>query len=125
LVRGQAKGPLEEEEFAPFVQACRVILGLNQGRDESGRLGSYMKFRDLEFPGYGCCYLTEDNQDVRTALEPGQEVLTFSTMREAARTLRALERHPEQAAEIGRAGRRRVLAEHTWAMRLQQLGERL
>ena len=125
MVRKRARGPLAEGEFFDFLASCQVVLGLNQGRDARGRLESYMKFRDLEFPGYGCCYLTEHNADIASALEVGREVLTCRGMLHAAGQLRKLAAHPERAREMGRAGRARVLAEHTWATRLREIAERL
>jgi len=75
----------------------------------------------FEFPGAGGCHLTEHNDDVAAALDVGREVLTYHSIEEAAEWLRELPREPRRAAEIGQAGRRRVLAEHTWAARLPQL----
>jgi spore maturation protein CgeB len=120
-----AKGPIEDAEFTEFLRESVVLLGLNQGRDSQGRLMSYLKFRDVEFAGYGCCYLTEHNEDIAGIFEPGREVLTYRTMREAAEMIRELGRAPEKARRIGEAGRRRVLAEHTWTTRLKQLAAAL
>jgi len=113
--------PLTDDEMAPFLSRCRVVLGLNEGRDTQGIYGSYLKLRDVEFPGYGCCYLTQHNEDVAHAFEVGREVLTFRNAAEAASLVRRSVRHPTQARAIGQAGRGRVLAEHTWAARLREL----
>jgi len=121
LVRPQAGAALTDVEFEQFVRQCGVVLGLNQGRDEHGRLQSYLKFRDVEFPGYGCCYLTEQNDDIAHVFEPGKEVLTYASLPEAARRLRHLAGHGDEAARVGAAGRRRALATHTWARRLDEL----
>jgi hypothetical protein len=123
LVKPQAQGPLADEEFPEFVRQCRIVLGLNQGKDAQGRFASYMKFRDAEFPGYGCCYLTEHNADVADAFAVGTEILTYRNMWEAADQIRRLRREPERAGSIGVAARRRVLSAHTWAVRLRQLAE--
>jgi hypothetical protein len=120
-VRAQAQGPLSDDDLPGYLRGCQVVLGLNQGLDRHGRPLSYLKLRDLEFPGHGCCYLTEHNDDVAAALEPGREVLTYRTLDEAAELLRKLPRQPEHCARLGAAGRRRVLADHTWAARLPQL----
>jgi hypothetical protein len=125
LVRPRAGGPLEDHEFGEFVKNTAVILGLNQGRDAKGRFASYMKFRDMEFPGYGCCYLTEHNDDIPRVFEVGKEVLTFRSLGEAAEQIRRMRRSPELAREIGRAGRRQVLENHNWGVRLKQLSEKL
>lgn len=121
MVRACANGPLSDAELPEYLRGCRTVLGLNQGLDRHGQQLSYLKLRDLEFPGHGCCYLTEHNADVAAALDVGREVLTYHSLEEAAQWLRELPREPRRAAEIGQAGRRRVLAEHTWAARLPQL----
>jgi len=125
FVRQRAQGPLSDEGFGEFVRARRVILGLNQGIDAQGRLASYLKFRDVEFPGYGCCYLTEHNADVEAVFEVGEEILTYRNMWEAGEQLRRMEREPKRASRIGYNGRERVLATHTWENRLRQLAEKL
>lgn len=124
-VRALADGPLRDEDMAEYLRGCQTVLGLNQGLDRHGRVTSYLKFRDLEFPGYGCCYLTEHNDDVAAALDAGREVLTYHTLNEAAELLHELPLQPERCARIGAAGWRRVLAEHTWAVRLRQLAAAL
>jgi spore maturation protein CgeB len=107
--------------MAPFLSRCRVVLGLNEGRDRQGVYQSYMKLRDVEFPGYGCCYLTQHNEDVAHAFDIGSEVLTFRHAAEAASLVRRSVQHPAEARAMGQAARRRVLAEHTWAARLVEL----
>lgn len=124
-VRSQARGPLDDGEFNVFVKRCLVMLGLNQGKDTQGRFASYLKFRDVEFPGYGCCYLTEHNEGVAAAFEVGKEILTYRNMREAAEHIRRIQTQTGLAAEIGLAARRRVLENHTWEVRLKQIAARL
>ena len=124
LVRGYAR-PLSDTEMTAFLSGCRVVLGLNEGRDLRGAYQSYMKLRDVEFPGYGCCYLTQHNPDIEHAFEIGREVLTFRSVAEAASVVRRCRRHPDEARARGQAARRRVLAEHTWAARLAELARAL
>jgi len=124
-IRGQVGGALSPTEFEGVLRKSQIVLGLNQGKDELGRFMSYLKFRDIEFPGYGCCYLTEANPDLGEAFQLGKEILAASTMREAARTIRSLLKNPKAAREIGQAGRGRVLRSHTWTERLRQLQEHL
>jgi hypothetical protein len=122
---GMGSYPLGEGEMTEFLARCRVVLGLNEGRDLQGVYQSYLKLRDVEFPGYGCCYLTQHNEDIDDALEIGKEVLTFRSVVEAASLARWSARHPAHARAIGQAGRRRVLAEHTWSARLPELARAL
>lgn len=120
IVRFGARA-LNDEEMLTFLSRCRLVLGLNEGRDLQGIYTSYLKLRDVEFPGYGACYLTQHNADVADAFDVGREVLTFRHAKEAAALVRWGTRHPEAARAIGQAGRRRVLGEHTWAARLTEL----
>lgn len=124
-VRPMALGEKDEAGFNQFLSECQILLGLNIGRDESGRLSGYLKFRDIEFPGYGCCYLTQHNQDIPLVFEIGKEVLTFRSIYQASRLIRHLLKNPEERAEIATRGRRKVLSQHTWARRLQQLSQAL
>lgn len=118
----KAAGPaLSDAEFGAFIKRTSIILGLNQGRDPKGRLLSYMKFRDIEFPGYGCCYLTEGNPDMDRAFRSDEEVLVYRTMREAAAQVRKIASEPELARSIGRRARARVLRDHSWTARINTL----
>jgi spore maturation protein CgeB len=108
-----------------FLSRCRVVLGLNESQDFQGTYRSYLKLRDVEFPGYGCCYLTQHNEDIEKIFEVGREVLTFRHAREAASHVRESLRHPDRARAIGLAARRRVLAEHNWTARLPELAQAL
>jgi hypothetical protein len=125
LVRPMAKGQLNDEDTFQFLKETLVVLGLNQSPDAQGRLTSYLKYRDMEYAGHGSCYLTEHNADIPRVFEVGKEVLTFNTMSEAASHIKRLQRQPELARQIGRAGRRRVLEEHNWKVRLEQLARAL
>jgi hypothetical protein len=119
----RGSGPLDDAELTCFVSQCRVVLGLNEGRDLRGTYRSYLKLRDIEFPGYGSCYLVQYNDDLPRALEIGREALTFRRMSEAAALVKRCAREVAWAQAIGRAGRRRVLAEHTWATRLGEIAQ--
>jgi Glycosyl transferases group 1 len=123
LVR--AGGRLDDDALTRFVSECRLMLGLNEGGAGLGSTRSYLKLRDVEFPGYGACYLTQHNADVARAFDVGREVLTFRRLAEAVAIARDYAAHPAEARAVGRAGRRRVLAEHTWSTRLGEIARAL
>ena len=67
-----------------------------------------------------------DNQDdLPLCFEPGNEVLVFRDVDELNDLYGRLRREPERAAAVGEAGRRRVLAEHTYGQRLSALAKLL
>jgi len=120
-LKGIVQGPLSDVQLPRFLASCQIVLGLNDTRTPSGELQSYMKFRDLEMPGHGCCYLTQANPDIHTALVPDKEVLTFGNLWEARSKIRFYSRRPELCREIGQKARARILREHTWKNRLHEL----
>jgi Glycosyl transferases group 1 len=113
--------PLTDTDLTRFVSECHVVLGLNEAPAARRADRSYLKMRDVEFPGYGACYLTQHNSDVARAFDVGREVLTFRSLVEAAALARDHAARPARAEAIGRAGRLRVLREHTWATRIDEI----
>lgn len=124
LLGSRIGGYLDHDTMLGELRRTAVILGLNEGG-----LGpdarSYLKLRDLEFPGMGCCYLSQHHADLCEVFALGQEVITFRTAWEAGRLARDLARYPAKCREIGLRARARVLQEHTWSARLPMIEARL
>lgn len=75
--------------------------------------------RVFEAAGAGAYLITDRWDGIEQFLEPQREVLVAGDGAEAAAVLDSLE--PERAAAIGAAARARVLAEHTYARRAEQV----
>ena len=84
-----------------------VVHGLNQ--------------RNFEPCLAGAAVVTDDQPDLERCFEPGREVLIYRTAEELNDIYTRLQRHPDEAASIGASGRKRVLADHTYARRLATL----
>jgi spore maturation protein CgeB len=69
----------------------------------------------------GAAVVTDHQPDLERCFEPGYEVLSWRTTDELNGLYDRILRNPGWAAAIGQSGRRRVLAEHTYAARLQTL----
>jgi spore maturation protein CgeB len=91
---------------------------LNISRESMARYGFSPATRVFEAAGAGACLLTDDWLGIELFLKPGEEVLVARGGEEVAAILGQLT--PERAREIGRAARRRILAEHTYAHRAAQ-----
>jgi hypothetical protein len=124
LLRGRVGDYLDERFLAEELRRSTIVLGLNEG-GTGPHARSYLKLRDLEFPGMGCCCLTQHHADLAGVFELGREIMTFRSAREAASLAKALARQPAECREIGRRARARVLREHTWSSRLPLLESRL
>ncbi|HEV7519301.1 MAG TPA: glycosyltransferase [Thermoanaerobaculia bacterium] len=92
---------------------------LNISRESMARYGFSPATRVFEAAGAGACLLTDAWEGIELFLTPGEEVLVARDGEEVAAILGGLT--PERAREIGRAARRRLLAEHTYAHRAAQV----
>ena len=95
---------------------------LNISRDSMARYGFSPATRVFEAAAAGACLITDAWEGVDTFFEPGRELLVASSGEEVADTLARLS--VESADAVGAAARARVLADHTYTRRVQQL-ERL
>lgn len=88
---------------------------LNVSRASMAANGWSPATRVFEAAGAGACLVTDAWEGIDAFLEPGEEVLVARDGAEVAAHVEALD--PERAGAIGKAARRRVLAEHTYADR--------
>ncbi|MFP4597925.1 MAG: glycosyltransferase [Persicimonas sp.] len=98
---------------------CSAGAVLNISRESMARYGFSPATRVFEAAGAGACLITDAWEGIEMFLEPGKEVLVAERGADVARLIRELDE--DRAERIGRAGRRRVLAEHTYAHRARQV----
>lgn len=92
---------------------------LNISRDSMARFGFSPATRVFEAAGAGACIITDAWEGIEMFLKPDEEVLVARNHQEVVRHLQTLS--PERARAIGDAARRRVLSEHTYDNRVDQL----
>lgn len=92
---------------------------LNVNRDSMARCGFSPPTRVFEAAGAGACLISDAWDGIEQFLEPGREVLIARTGAEVAEHVAALD--AGRARTIGGAARRRVLAEHTYMHRAEQV----
>ena len=95
-------------------------LGVLNVRNEHNVL-SGLNQRNFDPYLAGTPVVTERQDDLEDCFEPGREVLAYGDADELNDLHERLLAAPQEAARIGRAGRARVLAEHTYARRLQAM----
>jgi spore maturation protein CgeB len=98
---------------------CTPLAVLNISRESMARYGFSPATRVFEAAGAGACLITDAWIGIEMFLEPDWEVLVAADGEEVAERLRGLS--PEDARRIGRAAKRRILAEHTYAHRAAQI----
>lgn len=92
---------------------------LNVARDSMAEVGYSPATRVFEAAGAGACLITDAWTGIELFLEPEQEILVARDGQDVAEHLRALT--PERARAIGRRARARILAQHTYAQRAQEV----
>ena len=100
-----------------FNSSPKAVLNVN--RESMARYGFSPPTRVFEAAGAAACLITDDWEGIEMFLEPGEEVLVAASGDDVAEYVCALTE--EQAREIGKAAYRRVIAEHTYAHRAEQL----
>jgi spore maturation protein CgeB len=98
---------------------CTPLAVLNVLRETMALNGWSPATRVFEAAGAGACIVSDAWEGIEEFLEPGREVLLAGSGEEVADHLEALV--PETAAAVGAAARRRVLAQHTYAHRAEQV----
>ena len=98
---------------------CTPLAVLNVSRESMAANGWSPATRVFEAAGAGACLITDAWQGIEEFLDPGEEVLVATCGRDVAELLRDLA--PDTAARIGAAARERVLRDHTYAQRAEQV----
>jgi spore maturation protein CgeB len=98
---------------------CSPLAVLNVTRADMAANGWSPPTRVFEAAGAGACLVTDAWEGIGDFVEPGREVLVAASGDEVAELVDELT--PARAREIGAAARARVLAEHTYAHRADQL----
>lgn len=98
-------------------QRHQAVLNIrNEANVEHG-----LNQRSFEPLACGAAVLHDELDDVPLCFEPGREVLVYRNPEEMNALASRLVREPAFARQIAAAGRRRVLAEHTYIHRVQTI----
>ena len=98
-----------------FYSSPRTVLSIN--RESMARYGYSPATRIFEAAGAAACIITDQWAGLGMFLEPGRECIAVETGEEAAERIASI--GEREAAEIGEAGHRRILAEHTYTRRAE------
>jgi spore maturation protein CgeB len=107
---------LPPSEHAAFY--CSSMLTLNVTRAAMAAMGYCPSGRFFEAAACGTPILSDDWEGIDQFFEPGREILVAQ---DPANVIDLLSLSPEDLAEIGAAGRRRALDEHTAAHRAVEM----
>ncbi|HEX9932116.1 MAG TPA: glycosyltransferase [Allosphingosinicella sp.] len=98
---------------------CTPLAVLNVARDSMANIGFSPATRVFEAAGAAACLITDAWEGIEQFLAPDEEVLVARDGQDVADHVAALT--PERARAIGAAALRRILAEHSYAHRGEQV----
>ena len=98
---------------------CTPLAVLNVARDSMANIGFSPATRVFEAAGAAACLITDAWEGIEQFLAPDEEVLVARDGQDVVEHVRALT--PGRARKIGEAALRRVLSEHTYAHRGEQV----
>lgn len=114
-------GHVYTRDHNAFNCSARTVLNVN--RDSMASYGFSPPTRIFEAAGSASCLITDAWEGIETFLEPGREVLVARSSEDVIRHLCTLSQC--RAKQIGEAALERVLSEHTYEHRAQQLQQLL
>jgi len=84
-----------------------------------------IKGRDFEVPGCGSLLFTNDSSDISEYFVPGEEIITYQDVNDAALKIKYYLKHEDERKIICKNGYNKVLREHTMEKRFLDLFEHL
>ena len=134
---GWPAGKLDHEEMVRVFSTSRVNLNLSNsstppnnlrarvgrwlGRAPKGPPPAQIKGRNFEVPGCGGFLLTERVPHLERYFQPGREVAVYDGLDELVEQVGYWLAHDDERAAVAEAGYRRVLAEHTYDHRFEEI----
>jgi len=94
-------------------------VGFNYHGEGAGDFAANIRL--FEITGVGSCMITDWKKNLHEFFELDSEVVAFKSAEECIEKVRWLIDHPQEREEIARRGQQRVLREHTYKLRAEQL----
>ncbi len=104
------------EELAPFYRDC--VVNVNS---TSIQMATAVNQRVFDCPGAGGFLLTDNQASLTELFDVESEVAVYNTLEEAREQLRWFVERPEARKEIAARARKRILGQHTYRHRLEEM----
>lgn len=104
-----------------FKAISRSKIGFNMHGEVAGDYAANIRL--FEITGVGSCMVTDWKKNLNEIFEIDKEAVAFTNGDECIEKIKWLLDHPKERKEIGRAGQKRVLKDHTFKIRASQLNE--
>lgn len=118
LLKRQYMGQAWGHQMYQILRSSKITL------NHHGDVPPYANnMRLFEATGMGTLLITDWKENLHEIFEPGKEVIAYRNTRECAELIQYYLEHDEDRKAIACAGQQRVLREHTYYYRMQELVE--
>jgi spore maturation protein CgeB len=119
LIRSLRKPPLRLEDEATIYRSSAVSVNIHE--DYQRRFGGDCNERTFKIPLCGGFEITDDVACIRKYFKEGEEIIIAKDKDDWFQKIDYYIRNPDQRAEVIRRGKERVLRDHTYHNRVQQI----
>jgi len=107
---------VRDRELVSIYCSSQAVLNILQ--EPLNEFQTILSIQCFAVPASGGCLIAEYVEELPEAFEAGKEVLCFHSPDELKYLSEKCIREPEFSCQVGKAGRRRCLAEHQWVHRV-------
>lgn len=114
---------ISPEEYVKIFCASDINLNLHSSTERDGvePNGDFVNPRTFELAACGAFQLVDERTLLAECFEAGKEIVTFSSLPDLVAKVEHYKSRPEERAAIAAAGRARVLRDHTYDRRIEQM----
>ncbi|NOY65007.1 MAG: glycosyltransferase [Nitrospirae bacterium] len=111
------------EDIVKIFNASKININLHSSAVHSGvdPFGDFINPRTFEIAASRAFQLVDTRESLSEFFDIGKEIETFKSLNELRKKIDYYLSHPEERVEIAEAGYRRVLKEHTYEIRLEEM----
>ena len=114
---------ISAEEYVKIFNATEINLNLHSSTERDGvePNGDFINPRTFELAGCGAFQLVDERTLLPEAFEIGREIITFNSFSDLTEKIQYYLEHPQERVEIAQRARARVLRDHTYDKRIEQM----
>ena len=114
---------INPEEYIKIFNATDVNLNLHSSSERDGvdPSGDFVNPRTFELAACGAFQLCDERQLLPELMEVGKEIITFSSREEMIAKMEYYLAHPEERRQVCERARARVIKDHSYERRLEQM----
>jgi spore maturation protein CgeB len=114
---------LTPEEYIKIFNSTDININLHSSNERDGidPTGDFLNPRTFELAACGAFQLVDERALLSESFAVGEEIVTFSSLADLKDKIAYYLERPDERERIGKKGRERVLKDHTYEKRLQEM----